>query len=88
MLDFSPGIHMKNHFCLKFVSNYDFLLVFLTLKTTGYSILEFARTFIKISHEKINFIGENRIPYGYGNTFKLTLKFIVKSFFLTFLTIS
>ena len=56
---------MGNHFCLKFVKDYDFLFVFLTFKTTGY-ILKFARTFIKISLEKINFIGENRIPYVCG----------------------
>ena len=41
-----------------------FLFVFLTLKTTGY-ILEFARTFIKISHEK-EIVGENQIPYWCG----------------------
>ena len=70
---------MENHLCLKFVLNYDFLLIFLTSKTTA-CILEFARTFIKISHgKKLLVIIE--FPMGAENTFKLRLKFIWKSFF-------
>ena len=42
-----------------------FLFVFLTLKTTVY-ILEFARTFIKVSHEKYILLVEIEFPMGTG----------------------
>ena len=54
-----------------------FIFVFLTLKTTGY-ILEFARTFIKISHEKYILLVKIEFPMGVGNMFKRTLELIWK----------
>ena len=50
------------------------LFVFLAWKTTGY-ILEFARTFIRISHEKYILLVKIEFPMGeghwnsYGNLF-------------------